>query len=115
MSTIKRGVSSDSYQNLIFDRKMDWKGFIRKVRELGMLVKLDTNGSNYDALKELIDEGLVDYVAMDMNSGKFLSFSEPLFPYLENEDWDFPGSPMFGTSLAVQYLRLHTSTTGDSG
>lgn len=33
-----------------------------------------------------------------MNSGKFLSFSEPLFPYLENEDWDFPGSPMVETS-----------------
>ncbi len=42
------------------------RSFIRKVRELGMLVKLDTNGSNYDALKELIDEGLVDYVAMDI-------------------------------------------------
>ena len=42
------------------------KDFIRKVRSLGLLVKLDTNGSNYDALKELIDEGLVDYVAMDI-------------------------------------------------
>ena len=27
----------------------------------------------------------------------FLSFYEPLFPYLENEDWDFPGSPMVET------------------
>ncbi len=42
------------------------KDFIRKVRSLGLLVKIDTNGSNYDALKELIDEGLVDYVAMDI-------------------------------------------------
>ena len=42
------------------------KDFIRKVKDLGMLVKLDTNGSSPDILKELIDEGLVDYVAMDI-------------------------------------------------
>ncbi len=40
--------------------------FIRKVKELGLLVKLDTNGSNCEALKRLIEEGLVDYVAMDI-------------------------------------------------
>ena len=40
--------------------------FIRKVKELGLLVKLDTNGSNHEALKLLIEEGLVDYVAMDI-------------------------------------------------
>ena len=42
------------------------KDFIRKVKNLGMLVKLDTNGSDPETLKELIDEGLVDYVAMDI-------------------------------------------------
>ena len=40
--------------------------FIRKVKELGLLVKLDTNGSNCEALKQLVEEGLVDYVAMDI-------------------------------------------------
>ncbi len=40
--------------------------FIRKVKELGLLVKLDTNGSNCEALKRLVEEGLVDYVAMDI-------------------------------------------------
>ena len=39
---------------------------IKKIKELGYLVKLDTNGSNPKMLKKLIDEGLIDYVAMDI-------------------------------------------------
>lgn len=39
---------------------------IKKIRELGFLVKLDTNGSNPEMLKSLIDQNLVDYVAMDI-------------------------------------------------
>lgn len=44
------------------------KDFIKKVKELGFAVKLDTNGCFPDRLKELIDEGLLDYVAMDVKS-----------------------------------------------
>ena len=44
------------------------KDFIKKVRNLGLSVKLDTNGSNFEGLKELIDEKLVDYVAMDIKN-----------------------------------------------
>lgn len=40
--------------------------FIKKIRALGFLVKLDTNGSNPDILKALLDENLLDYVAMDI-------------------------------------------------
>jgi len=39
--------------------------FLRKVKDLGYLTKLDTNGSNPDVLKKLIDERLVDYFAVD--------------------------------------------------
>ena len=42
--------------------------FIEKVRNLGLKVKLDTNGSNFAVLKQLIDDGLVDYVAMDIKN-----------------------------------------------
>ena len=42
--------------------------FIKRVRDLGLKVKLDTNGSNFAALKKLIDEKLVDYVAMDIKN-----------------------------------------------
>ena len=46
----------------------DIREFIRKIRELGFLVKLDTNGSFPDILRDILDEGLVDYVAMDIKS-----------------------------------------------
>ena len=44
------------------------KEFIVKVKELGFLVKLDTNGTNPTLLQELIDERLIDYVAMDIKN-----------------------------------------------
>jgi pyruvate formate lyase activating enzyme len=46
----------------------DLADFIRAVRALGYAVKLDTNGSDPDTLAALIDEGLVDYVAMDIKN-----------------------------------------------
>lgn len=46
----------------------DLKLFLRKIKELNLKVKLDTNGSNYEVLKDLIDEKLVDYVAMDVKN-----------------------------------------------
>ncbi|MBO5356628.1 MAG: anaerobic ribonucleoside-triphosphate reductase activating protein [Clostridia bacterium] len=44
--------------------------FISKIKETGLLVKLDTNGSYPDKLKEAIDRGLIDYVAMDIKTSK---------------------------------------------
>ena len=46
----------------------DIADFMRKVKKLGYAVKLDTNGSNPEILHELICEGLVDYVAMDIKN-----------------------------------------------
>ena len=40
--------------------------FIKKVKDLGFLIKLDTNGSNPKALKELIKDNLLDFIAMDI-------------------------------------------------
>lgn len=44
--------------------------FITEIKELGFLVKLDTNGSNPTRLKELVLSGLIDYVAMDIKNSK---------------------------------------------
>lgn len=44
----------------------DLKDFIIKIKTLGLKIKLDTNGYNPIMLKNLIDEKLVDYVAMDI-------------------------------------------------
>ena len=44
------------------------KEFLKSIKKLGYLIKIDTNGSNPEKLKELIDEDLVDFVAMDIKS-----------------------------------------------
>lgn len=44
--------------------------FIKKIKSLGLLVKLDTNGSFPDKLEILLDQKLVDYVAMDIKNCK---------------------------------------------
>lgn len=42
--------------------------FLKKVKELDFLVKIDTNGSYPDSLSQLIDAKLVDYIAMDIKN-----------------------------------------------
>lgn len=46
----------------------DLPDFIRKIRELGYLVKLDTNGYKPQVLRRLLEEGMLDYVAMDVKA-----------------------------------------------
>ena len=63
----------------------DIEDFIRKIKEAGYKVKLDTNGSKSGVLQSLINEGLVDYIAMDikntgekyaLTSGSHVSYEE---------------------------------------
>ena len=42
---------------------------LRAIKDLGYKVKLDTNGYRPDVLRQVIAEGLVDYVAMDIKNG----------------------------------------------
>ena len=46
----------------------DLPEFAKKVKDLGFLVMLETNGSNPNMIKELIDNKLVDYIAMDIKA-----------------------------------------------
>ena len=48
----------------------DLINFIKKVKDLGFLVKLDTNGSRPGVLNSLIEGNLIDYVAMDIKAPK---------------------------------------------
>lgn len=47
----------------------DLPDLLRRIKELGYPVKLDTNGYRPDVLRKLAEEGLVDYVAMDIKNG----------------------------------------------
>jgi pyruvate formate lyase activating enzyme len=44
--------------------------FIREIKEMGMLVKMDTNGSNPEKLRFLLDYKMLDYVALDFKAPK---------------------------------------------
>lgn len=43
---------------------------IKQIKGLGFLVKLDTNGSNPNIISKLLEEKLIDYVAMDIKNSK---------------------------------------------
>ena len=46
----------------------DLPDFIKKLKDIGYKVKLDTNGTNPEMLKSLIEQGLLDYTAMDIKN-----------------------------------------------
>jgi len=71
------------------------KEFIQQIKALGFLVKLDTNGTNFNLLKELLEENLLDYIALDYkapkekfhsitHSNKFNEFSKTLNYLIKN-------------------------------
>lgn len=65
--------------------------FIEKVKRMGFSVKLDTNGSNPEMLKELIEKRLVDYVAMDIKA-----------PLIEEKYQAVIGAPVNGILKEVE-------------
>ena len=64
---VLEGLSISGGEPLLQDDVVD---FTKKVKKLGYLVKIDTNGTFPDRLKELIEKKLVDYVAMDVKAPK---------------------------------------------
>ena len=61
----------------------DIERFIRRIKDLGYLIKLDTNGTFPDKLDYLIKNELIDYVAMDIkrdidNYGLIVGVNNPL-------------------------------------
>lgn len=42
---------------------------IKEIKKLNLLVKLDTNGSNPEMVETLINDNLIDYVALDIKNG----------------------------------------------
>jgi pyruvate formate lyase activating enzyme len=67
----------------------DLVDFCKKIKEIWYLVKLDTNGQKPEILKELIEQNLVDYIAMDIKHSIW-SFSKIVWldidenPYLDS-------------------------------
>lgn len=88
--------------------------FITNIKNLGYQIKLDTNGSNPKKLKELVQMGLIDYVAMDIKNSKEKYISSAglgsfsLSSILESVDYLLSGpvSYEFRTTVVKE---LHTS------
>jgi len=59
------GVAITGGEPLLWEDTLD---FIRQVKDMGLLVKLDTNGTFPDRLKRAVEEAHVDYVAMDIKN-----------------------------------------------
>lgn len=62
--------------------------FLKTIKELGFAVKLDTNGTRPQVLKDLVERGLVDYVAVDAKNSPALfaatvGVEQQLAPYEE--------------------------------
>lgn len=48
--------------------QLDLPDFIRRIKSMGYLIKLDTNGSRPEVISQLVENGLLDYVAMDVKA-----------------------------------------------
>ena len=59
------GVAVTGGEPLLREENLD---LLRRIRELGYPVKLDTNGTHPDRLRQIIDRGLAAYVAMDIKN-----------------------------------------------
>lgn len=70
-----------------------------ELKKLGLYVKLDTNGSKFEIVKDLLEEGLVDYVAMDIKNS-FTSYGKTIggakledvkktMDFLMNSEYDY--------------------------
>ncbi|MBE6529335.1 MAG: anaerobic ribonucleoside-triphosphate reductase activating protein [Ruminococcaceae bacterium] len=86
---------------------------LRKIKALGYSVKLDTNGSYPDLLKSIVNEGLVDYIAMDIKNSKekyALTVGLPNFdlrPVEESVDFLLSGTVDFEFRTTI-VKELHT-------
>jgi len=52
----------------LLNQEKDLINFLQKIKDLGFLIKLDTNGYNSSLLQKIIEKKLVDYIAMDIKA-----------------------------------------------
>lgn len=86
------GVCITGGEPLIYD---DVGDFAAKVKKLGYLVKLDTNGSFPDRLETLINRGVLDHVAMDIKNS----------PEKYGETIGVPGYDISDVKKSVELIR----------
>ena len=90
----------------------DIEYFIKRIKDSGLAVKLDTNGSMPKKLRGLIEAGLVDYIAMDIKNSRekyAMTCGIPSFPENVNESVDLIMSSSTPYEFRTTLVReLHT-------
>ena len=84
----------------------EFEAFLSRVREMGLLVKLDTNGCRPDVVERLMNLGLIDYVALDIKAPldeKGYSRVKPLIP---------PAQAALNIKKTLDLLRARASEKG---
>ncbi len=93
----------------------DLPEFIEKIKKIGYKVKLDSNGTNPEMIKLLFNNGLIDYLAMDIkndreNYSKIIGFDkydttkiENTVEFLLNSKFDYE----FRTTLIAEFHDYH--------
>ncbi|MBR6810501.1 MAG: anaerobic ribonucleoside-triphosphate reductase activating protein [Clostridia bacterium] len=61
----------------------DLPSLLESIREMGYAIKLDTNGSRPEVLRQLAEQHLVDYVAMDIKNGPSTYAQTCGIPYMD--------------------------------
>lgn len=61
----------------------DLPSLLESIREMGYAIKLDTNGSRPEVLRQLAEQHLVDYVAMDIKNGPSMYAQTCGIPYMD--------------------------------
>lgn len=84
----------------------DIEEFISRIKSMGFLVKLDTNGSYPETLKSLIHNKLVDYVAMDIKNSK-----ESYYKTCGTDRIDMPRMEMSAALLMEGHVPYEFRTT----
>ena len=106
----------------------DILSFMKRLKDEGVSVKLDTNGAYPDKLREAIDKGLVDYVAMDIKNSKekyalttgiqnidIAPFEESVKILLENKvDYEFRTTVVRELHAAEDFSRIGEWLSGCS-
>lgn len=88
--------------------------FIRKIKDLGLLVKLDTNGYRPEILRTLLFENLLDYVAMDIKNSPNKYAITSGIPHLDLEKINESIQLLLTSSISYEFRttivsELHTT------
>lgn len=84
--------------------RKDLAEMMKKIRDMGFLIKLDTNGNHPDELKKILEEGLVDYVAMDVKNS----------PERYGETIGLPGFDISRIRESIEYLISNGKSQDDA-